>query len=69
MAASCDTRSMDLVILIKVTRIWWSRGDGNFDKTFIPNELIFMDGNRIPSMLVERFTCYQEEVLFARLVW
>jgi 4-hydroxybutyryl-CoA dehydratase/vinylacetyl-CoA-Delta-isomerase len=30
-----------------------------FDKAFIPNELIFMDGEyEFASMLVERFTCY-----------
>ena len=30
-----------------------------FDNVFIPNELIFMDGEvEFASMLVERFTCY-----------
>ena len=30
-----------------------------FDNAFIPNELIFMDGEfEFASMLVERFTCY-----------
>jgi len=57
---SCDTRSMEGGEL--------DQGNANFsgqeamvilERVFIPNELIFMDGEtEFASMLVERFTCY-----------
>ena len=57
---SCDTRSMEGGEL--------DQGNANFsgqeamvilENVFIPNELIFMDGEtEFASMLVERFTCY-----------
>ena len=57
---SCDTRSMEPGTL--------DAGNANyggqealviFDDVFIPNELIFMDGEtEFAAMLVERFTCY-----------
>ena len=57
---SCDTRSMEGGDI--------DPGNANFggqeamvilDNVFIPNELIFMDGEtEFASMLVERFTCY-----------
>jgi len=57
---SCDTRSMEGGEM--------DAGNANFsgqeamvilDNVFIPNELIFMDGEtEFASMLVERFTCY-----------
>lgn len=57
---SCDTRSMEGGEI--------DTGNANFggqeamvilDNVFIPNELIFMDGEtEFASMLVERFTCY-----------
>lgn len=57
---SCDTRSMEEGELDKGN----SEFSGQealiiFDDVFIPNELIFMDGEvEFASMLVERFTCY-----------
>ncbi len=57
---SCDTRSMESGEM--------DAGNANFsgqeamvilERVFIPNELIFMDGEtEFASMLVERFTCY-----------
>ncbi len=57
---SCDTRTMEGGEL--------DQGNANFsgqeamvilERVFIPNELIFMDGEtEFASMLVERFTCY-----------
>lgn len=57
---SCDTRAMEGGSI--------DQGNANFggqeamvilDNVFIPNELIFMDGEtEFASMLVERFTCY-----------
>jgi len=57
---SCDTRSMEAGDLDAGN----SQFSGQealiiFDNVFIPNELIFMDGEYdFASMLVERFTCY-----------
>ncbi|HEY7695048.1 MAG TPA: 4-hydroxyphenylacetate 3-hydroxylase N-terminal domain-containing protein [Nitrososphaeraceae archaeon] len=57
---SCDTRSMESGDLDAGN----SKFSGQeamiiFDNAFIPNELIFMDGEyEYASMLVERFTCY-----------
>src|SRR6059036_1303744 len=57
---SCDTRSMEGGDLDAGN----SKFSGQeamiiFDNAFIPNELIFMDGEyEFASMLVERFTCY-----------
>lgn len=57
---SCDTRSMETGDLDAGN----SKFSGQealiiFDNVFIPNELIFMDGEvEFASMLVERFTCY-----------
>src|ERR1044071_7491579 len=57
---SCDTRSMENGDLDAGN----SKFSGQeamiiFDNAFIPNELIFMDGEfEFASMLVERFTCY-----------
>jgi 4-hydroxybutyryl-CoA dehydratase/vinylacetyl-CoA-Delta-isomerase len=57
---SCDTRSMEGGNLDAGN----SKFSGQeamiiFDNAFIPNELIFMDGEfEFASMLVERFTCY-----------
>ena len=57
---SCDTRSMEEGDLDAGN----SKYSGQeamiiFDNTFIPNELIFMDGeNDYAAMLIERFTCY-----------
>jgi 4-hydroxybutyryl-CoA dehydratase/vinylacetyl-CoA-Delta-isomerase len=57
---SCDTRSMESGDLDAGN----SKFSGQeamiiFDNAFIPNELIFMDGEyEFASMLVERFTCY-----------
>jgi 4-hydroxybutyryl-CoA dehydratase/vinylacetyl-CoA-Delta-isomerase len=57
---SCDTRSMEGGNMDAGN----SKFSGQeamiiFDNAFIPNELIFMDGEfEFASMLVERFTCY-----------
>jgi 4-hydroxybutyryl-CoA dehydratase/vinylacetyl-CoA-Delta-isomerase len=57
---SCDTRSMEEGDLDAGN----SKYSGQeamiiFDNTFIPNELIFMDGEYdYAAMLIERFTCY-----------
>jgi 4-hydroxybutyryl-CoA dehydratase / vinylacetyl-CoA-Delta-isomerase len=57
---SCDTRSMEAGDLDSGN----AKFSGQeamiiFDNVFIPNELIFMDGEvEFASMLVERFTCY-----------
>jgi 4-hydroxybutyryl-CoA dehydratase/vinylacetyl-CoA-Delta-isomerase len=48
---SCDTRSMEEGDM--------DAGNAKFDNVFIPNEMIFMQGEyEFASMLVERFTCY-----------
>jgi 4-hydroxybutyryl-CoA dehydratase/vinylacetyl-CoA-Delta-isomerase len=57
---SCDTRSMEGGE-IDAGNIMYSGQEAMimFDNVFIPNELIFMDGEyEFASMLVERFTCY-----------
>jgi len=57
---SCDTRSMEPGDMDQGN----SQFSGQeamviFDRAFIPNELIFMDGEyEFASMLIERFTCY-----------
>jgi len=57
---SCDTRSMEPGDMDQ----GYSQFSGQeamviFDRAFIPNELIFMDGEyEFASMLIERFTCY-----------
>jgi 4-hydroxybutyryl-CoA dehydratase/vinylacetyl-CoA-Delta-isomerase len=57
---SCDTRSMEDGE-IDAGNAMYSGQEAMimFDNVFIPNELIFMDGeHEFASMLVERFTCY-----------
>jgi 4-hydroxybutyryl-CoA dehydratase/vinylacetyl-CoA-Delta-isomerase len=57
---SCDTRSMEEGDL-DAGNAKFSGQEAMiiFDNVFIPNELIFMDGEvEFASMLVERFTCY-----------
>lgn len=57
---SCDTRSMEEGN-IDVGNAEFSGQEAMivFDDVFIPNELIFMDGEfEFAAMLVERFTCY-----------
>src|SRR5918911_1313523 len=57
---SCDTRSMEGGDL-DAGNAKFSGQEAMiiFDNVFIPNELIFMDGEvEFASMLVERFTCY-----------
>ena len=57
---SCDTRSMEGGDL-DAGNAKYSGQEAMiiFDNVFIPNELIFMDGEyEFASMLVERFTCY-----------
>jgi 4-hydroxybutyryl-CoA dehydratase/vinylacetyl-CoA-Delta-isomerase len=57
---SCDTRSMEGGE-IDAGNVMYSGQEAMmmFDNVFIPNELIFMDGEyEFASMLVERFTCY-----------
>ena len=62
---SCDTRSMEEGELDAGN----SQFSGQealiiFDNVFIPNELIFMQGEvEFASMLVERFTCYHRQEL------
>ena len=56
---SCDTRSMDGDIDAGNAKFAGQEAMIIFDKVFIPNELIFMNGeHEFASMLVERFTCY-----------
>ena len=57
---SCDTRSMEGgSIDIGNVRYGGQEALVIFDDVFIPNELIFMDGEtEFAAMLVERFTCY-----------
>ncbi|HXV45142.1 MAG TPA: 4-hydroxyphenylacetate 3-hydroxylase N-terminal domain-containing protein [Nitrososphaera sp.] len=57
---SCDTRSMEGGE-IDAGNVMYSGQEAMImlDNVFIPNELIFMDGEyEFASMLVERFTCY-----------
>ncbi|MFQ5609309.1 MAG: 4-hydroxyphenylacetate 3-hydroxylase family protein [Woeseiaceae bacterium] len=57
---SCDTRSMEAGD-IDTGNAGFSGQEAMivFDNVFIPNELIFMDGEfEFAAMLVERFTCY-----------
>jgi 4-hydroxybutyryl-CoA dehydratase / vinylacetyl-CoA-Delta-isomerase len=57
---SCDTRSMEGGE-IDAGNVMYSGQEAMimFDNVFIPNELIFMDGEyEYAAMLVERFTCY-----------
>ena len=57
---SCDTRSMEEGS-IDAGNAMYSGQEAMiiFDNVFIPNNLIFMDGeHEFASMLVERFTCY-----------
>ncbi|MEE2961997.1 MAG: 4-hydroxyphenylacetate 3-hydroxylase N-terminal domain-containing protein [Myxococcota bacterium] len=57
---SCDTRSMEPGVIDQGN----SQFSGQeamviFDRAFIPNQLIFMDGEyEFASMLIDRFTCY-----------
>ncbi len=57
---SCDTRSMEEGdIDVGNAQFGGQEAMVIFDNVFIPNELIFMDGEyEFASMLVERFTCY-----------
>jgi 4-hydroxybutyryl-CoA dehydratase / vinylacetyl-CoA-Delta-isomerase len=57
---SCDTRSMeDGSIDVGNARYGGQEAMVIFDDVFIPNDLIFMDGEYdFAAMLVERFTCY-----------
>lgn len=57
---SCDTRSMEEgSIDVGNARYGGQEAMVIFDDVFIPNELIFMDGEtEFAAMLVERFTCY-----------
>jgi 4-hydroxybutyryl-CoA dehydratase/vinylacetyl-CoA-Delta-isomerase len=57
---SCDTRSMESGdIDAGNTRFSGQEAMIVFDNVFVPNELIFMDGEyEFAAMLVERFTCY-----------
>lgn len=57
---SCDTRSMeDGTIDAGNSRFSGQEAMIILDNVFIPNDLIFMDGEfEFASMLVERFTCY-----------
>jgi len=56
---SCDTRSMDGDIDAGNAKFSGQEAMVVFDNVFIPNDLIFMDGEyEFASMLVERFTCY-----------
>src|SRR6478609_3481793 len=57
---SCDTRSMeDGTLDAGNSKFSGQEAMIIFDKVFIPNELIFMQGEvEFASMLVERFTCY-----------
>ena len=57
---SCDTRSMEPGdIDVGNSEYGGQETMVIFDRVFIPNEMIFMDGEyEFASMLVERFTCY-----------
>jgi 4-hydroxybutyryl-CoA dehydratase/vinylacetyl-CoA-Delta-isomerase len=57
---SCDTRSMEPGDIDQGNSEYGGQeAMVIFDKAFIPNELIFMDGEyEFASMLIERFTCY-----------
>lgn len=57
---SCDTRSMeDGDVDVGNARYGGQEAMVVFDDVFIPNELLFMDGEyEFAAMLVERFTCY-----------
>jgi len=56
---SCDTRAMDGDIDAGNARYAGQEALVIFDDVFIPNHLIFMDGEfDFAAMLVERFTCY-----------
>ncbi|HEY5643178.1 MAG TPA: 4-hydroxyphenylacetate 3-hydroxylase N-terminal domain-containing protein [Woeseiaceae bacterium] len=56
---SCDTRAMDGDIDAGNARFSGQEALVIFDDVFIPNDLIFMDGEfDFAAMLVERFTCY-----------
>ena len=57
---SCDTRSMEPGdIDVGNSEFGGQETMVIFDRVFIPNEMIFMDGEyEFASMLVERFTCY-----------
>jgi len=56
---SCDTRSMDGDLDAGNAKFAGQEAMIIFDDVFIPNELIFMDGEHdYAAMLVERFTCY-----------
>jgi 4-hydroxybutyryl-CoA dehydratase/vinylacetyl-CoA-Delta-isomerase len=56
---SCDTRSMDGELDAGNAKFAGQEAMIIFDDVFIPNDLIFMDGEtEFASMLVERFTCY-----------
>ena len=56
---SCDTRAMDGELDAGNAKFAGQEAMILFDDVFIPNELIFMDGEYdYAAMLVERFTCY-----------
>jgi len=57
---SCDTRSMEPGDMDQgKSQFSGLEAMVIFDRAFIPNELIFMDGEyEFASMLIERFTCY-----------
>jgi len=57
---SCDTRSMEPGDIDQGNSEYGGQeAMVVFDRAFIPNEMIFMDGEyEFASMLVERFTCY-----------
>ncbi len=57
---SCDTRSMEGgTIDVGNAQYGGQEAMVILDRVFIPNELVFMDGEtEFASMLVERFTCY-----------
>lgn len=56
---SCDTRAMDGGIDAGNERYSGQEALVIFDDVFIPNDLIFMNGEtEFAAMLVERFTCY-----------
>jgi len=56
---SCDTRSADGEIDAGNAQYSGQEAMVIFDNVFIPNELIFMNGEyEFAAMLVERFTCY-----------
>lgn len=56
---SCDTRSFDGDIDAGNAQYSGQEAMVIFDQVFIPNDLIFMDGQfEFAALLVERFTCY-----------